>query len=80
MAAAAILDFPKVHNLNGLSAVWDQCASLCQISSKSAKQLQRHHDLTFFFKMAAVCHLEFAGHIFGPPMMSTWWSLSLCEI
>jgi len=41
-----------------MSAVGWQSASLCQISSKSVKQLRRYGDLTVF-KMAAVRHLGF---------------------
>jgi len=33
-----------------------------------------------FFKMAAARHLEFVGRLLGPPTMTTWWSLSLCQI
>jgi len=32
-----------------------------------------------FFKMAAARHLGFVL-VFGPPMKSIWWSLSLCTI
>jgi len=52
------LEFSKIGNFNGLSTVGDQCASSCQISSKSVKQLHRYGDLTVF-KMAAVRHLGF---------------------
>ena len=52
------LEFLKIQNFNDLSAVWGQHASLCQISSKSVKRLQRYGDLTVF-KMAAVRHLGF---------------------
>jgi len=58
MAAAAILNFKKIRNFNGLSAVEGQYASSCQISSKSVKRFQTYGDLTVF-KMAAVSHLEF---------------------
>jgi len=58
MAAAAILNFFKFKIFNGQSAVGGQCASSCQISSKSVKRLQRYGDLTVF-KMAAVRHLVF---------------------
>ena len=58
MAAAAILNFKKIGNFNGLSTVAGQYASSCQISSKSVKRLQRYGDLTVF-KMAAVRHLGF---------------------
>jgi len=34
----------------------------------------------FFFKMAAVCHLEFVMCTFGPPSTSIWLYLSLCKI
>jgi len=50
------LEFSKIRNFNGLSAVAGQYASLCQISSKSAKRLQRYGDLTVL-KMADVRHL-----------------------
>ena len=36
-----------------------QFASPCQISSKSVQRLLRYDDLTAFFKMAAVRHVEF---------------------
>jgi len=52
------LGFSKIRNFNGRSAVRDECASSCQISSKSVKRLQRHDNLTVF-KMAAVRHLGF---------------------
>jgi len=52
------LEFSKIPNFNGLSAVEGQYASSCQISSKSVKRLQRHGDLTVL-KMAAVRHLGF---------------------
>jgi len=58
MAAAAILNFSKIGNFDGISAVGGQCASSCQISSKSGKRLQRYGDLTVL-KMAAVRHLGF---------------------
>jgi len=50
------LEFSKIRNFNGLSAVGGQCASSCQISSKSVKRLQRYGDLTVL-KMAVVRHL-----------------------
>jgi len=53
------LEFSKIRNFNGLSAVEGQYASSCQISSKSVKRLQTYGDLTVF-KMAAVSHLGFA--------------------
>ena len=52
------LEFPKIRNFNGRSAVWGLYASSCQISSKSVKLLQTYGDLTVF-KMAAVRHLGF---------------------
>ena len=52
------LEFSKIQNFNSLSAVGGQCASLCQISSKSVKRLQRYGDSTVL-KMAAVRHLGF---------------------
>jgi len=58
MAAVRHLEFSKIRNFNSLSAVGAQCASSCQISSKSVKRLQRYGDLTVF-KMAAVRHLAY---------------------
>jgi len=52
------LEFAKIRNFNGLSAVGGQCASSCQISSKWVKRLQRYDDLTVL-KMAAVRHNGF---------------------
>ena len=52
------LEFSKIRNVNGLSAVGGQYASSRQISSKSVKRLQTYGDLTVF-KMAAVRHLGF---------------------
>jgi len=52
------LEFSKIRNFNGVSAVEGQYASSCQISSKSVKRLQKYGDLTVF-KMAAVRHLGF---------------------
>jgi len=44
------LEFLKSRNFNGLSAVVGQCASSCQISSKSVKRFQKYGDLTVFFQ------------------------------
>jgi len=52
------LEFSKIQNFNGLSAIGGQYASLCQISSKSVKRLQRYGDLTVL-EMAAIRHLGF---------------------
>jgi len=52
------LEFSKIPNFNGLSAVGGRYASTFQISSKSVKRLQRYSDL-MVFKMAAVRHLGF---------------------
>ena len=66
-----LLGFSKIQNCNDGSTISVQCASLCKMSSKSGKRLQRHGDLTVLFKMAAVCHLGFAGHVLRPPTMTT---------
>ena len=76
MAAAAILNFQKNRNFNGLSAVEGQYASSCQISSKSVKRLQTYGDLTVF-KMAAVRHLGFVGRRLRPTT-TTFNSLYRC--
>ena len=49
----------KIKNLNFMPVAGDQHASPCQISSKSAKTLQRNGNLTVF-TMAAVRHLGFS--------------------
>ena len=72
--------FKNSKNFNGGSAARGQCASPCQILSKSVERLQRYGDLTVFIKMAAVRHLGFVGRLFGPPTMTNWWCLSLCQI
>ena len=33
-----------------------------------------------FIKMAAVRHLGFVGRLLGPPTMTNWWCLTLCQI
>ena len=48
MAAAAILDFQKIRNLNGLSSEGAQCALSCQFLSKSVQWLQKYRDFTVF--------------------------------
>jgi len=62
-AAAAILDFQIFEFFYGRSPVGSQCASPCQISSKSVTRLQRYGDYTVF-KMAAVRHIGFVKFIF----------------
>jgi len=52
------VEFSKIRNFNGLSAVGGRYASSRQISSKSVKRLQRYGDLTVL-KMAVVRHLGF---------------------
>jgi len=52
------VEFSKIQNFNGLTAVGGQYASSRQISSKSVKRLQRYGELTVF-NMAAVRHLGF---------------------
>jgi len=61
------LGFSKTRNFNGRSAVRVEYASLYQISSKSVERLQRYGDLTFFFKMAAVRHLDLLGAYWDHP-------------
>ena len=52
------LEFSKIRNFNGRSAIAVQYAPSCQISPKSVKRLQTYGDLTVF-KMAPVHHLGF---------------------
>ena len=52
------VEFSKIRNFNGLSAVGGQYTSSCQILSKSVKRLQRYGELTVF-NTAAVRHLGF---------------------
>ena len=63
IASLRHIKLSKIKNLNFTSGARDQCASLCQISSKWVKELQRYSDLTVF-KMAAVRHLAFLKFIF----------------
>jgi len=56
---------------------------MCVIVPNFGKMGQTVAELVRFnvyFKMAAVRHLGFVGHVFGLPAMSTWYSLSLCKI
>jgi len=71
------LGFLKFQIFNGRAAQEGRTASLCQISSKSVEPLPRYDD---FPKMAAVSHLEFVMHVFGPPTKRIWRFLSLCKI
>jgi len=57
LSSFSILELAALRHIR-LSGAGDQYESLCQISSKSIKRLQRYGDLTVF-KMAAVCHLGF---------------------
>jgi len=59
-------------------AVFDP-SPLTQISSKSVEWFWGMV-IKRFLKMAAVCHLGFVGCVFGPPILTTWWFLSLCRI
>jgi len=58
IAALRCIWLSKIKNLNFTSGAGDQHASLCQISSKSVKRLQRYGDLTVF-KMVSLRHLGF---------------------
>jgi len=51
--------FSKIRYFNRQSAAGGQYASSWHISSKLVKWLQSCHSLTFFFEIAAVCHLAF---------------------
>jgi len=55
------LEFSKIQNFNGQSAVGGQFASFCQISSQSAKRLQRYSDLTVFSKWRPSAILDLLG-------------------
>jgi len=52
------LKFSKIRNFTAIPALGGQYASLCQISSKSVKGLQRYGNITVL-KMAAVRRLGF---------------------
>ena len=71
------LEFSKIQNFYGHSAVRGQHPSLYQILSKSVKRLQRYSDFMVFSKRR---HLGFVGRRLGPPTMTSWWSLSMCKI
>ena len=66
------LGFLDFGNFNSWSCSEGPDASLCQISSKSIKQLWKRIVIFRFFKMAAVHHLGFVGRILGPPTNSAW--------
>jgi len=75
MAATAIFDFQKfkiltVHPLHGANI-----SHHAKNSSKYGRTVAEIWIFNGFFIMAAVCHLEL-----GPPTITTWWSLSLCQI
>jgi len=79
MAAAAILDFCNREIL--LAIVLErvethQHAKCCQNWAICCEDIK----IFRFFKMAAVHHLGFIWNIFGPPIVSTWGSLSLFKI
>jgi len=59
--------FSKIRNFNGRSAVRGQYASLCQILSKSVKQLQSYSDLTFFSKWRPSAILDLLGTYWDHP-------------
>ena len=79
MAAAAILDFKNSNFFYGLIPVGGQCVSLCWISSTFMELLRRYGNVTVF-QNGNILHLGCVGCVFGPPTMSTWWSLMLCKI
>jgi len=53
-----------IFKVAAAAIVAGQHASQCQIPSKAVKRLQRYGYLTVF-KMAAVRHLAFVGHVLG---------------
>ena len=55
------LKFSKNQNFNNQSAVGGQCASPCQISSKSVTQLQRYDNLTVFSTWRPSAILDLLG-------------------
>ena len=61
------LGFWKIRNFNGLSPVWGQSASSCQISSKSIKQLQRYGDLTVSSQWRPSAILDLSGACWDHP-------------
>ena len=62
------LEFSKIQNFYGHSAVRGQHPSLYQILSKSVKRLQRYSDFMVFSKRR---HLGFVGRRLGPPTMTS---------
>ena len=66
-AAAVILDFKKIRNFNSRSAARGQWASSCQISSKSAKMLQRYSNLTDFEKWQPSAIFDLLGAYWDHP-------------
>jgi len=79
MAAADILDLPqfKIFTVDPLPRA--SVHHLAKFHQNQSNVRQRQGDLTVFL-LAAVRHLGFGGRLLGPPTMTTWWSLSLCQI
>jgi len=79
MAAATILDFQKVELLTDYSLSGDNVRKHAEFYQNRSNGCR---DMAIFavFKMAAVRYLGFVGRLLGLPAMTTWWSLSLCQI
>jgi len=78
MAPAIILNFQNFKFLPAHTLEWPICVILPYFI-KIGQSIAEIWQIFLFFKMAAVRYLGFVVSVFGPPMISTWWSLSLCE-
>jgi len=74
------LGFSKIRNFNGRFAVRGEFASPRQFHQigQTVADIQQFN--RFKNRLPAVRHLGFVGRILGPHTMSTWWSVSLCQI
>ena len=62
------LGFSKIRNFNDQTDIGGQCASSCQISSKSVKRLQRYSDLTVSSKWRPSAILYLLGADWDHPL------------
>jgi len=80
MAAAAILDLQKFEILTVDAQKEANIRHRAKFHQNWSNGWRDGYLTFFFFKMAAVRHLGFVGRLLGRPTITTWWSLSLCQI
>jgi len=72
--------FSNLRTLNGRLTVGVSDASLCQISLKSVKWLQRYGVIVLCFKMAVVHHLGFSNRKFLTPYLVCRTQMHYCAL